>query len=54
MKRTQTTDFDVISGPSMASACPVVETAPTPPPSNTRPAESTTADTAPAAAADAA
>ncbi|HEX7741662.1 MAG TPA: hypothetical protein VF442_04410 [Sphingobium sp.] len=28
MKRLQTTDFDVITGPSMASACPVVETAP--------------------------
>lgn len=30
MKRLQTTDFDVITGPSMASACPVVETAPLP------------------------
>jgi len=28
MKRLQTTDFDVITGPSMASTCPVVETAP--------------------------
>lgn len=26
MKRIQSTDFDVITGPSMASACPVVET----------------------------
>lgn len=25
MKRIQSTDFDVITGPSMASACPVVE-----------------------------
>ncbi|HVJ44346.1 MAG TPA: hypothetical protein VM639_22780 [Dongiaceae bacterium] len=28
MKRIQSTDFDVITGPSMASACPVVETMP--------------------------
>jgi hypothetical protein len=28
MKRLQTTDFDVITGPSMASACPIVDTAP--------------------------
>jgi len=28
MKRLQTTDFDVITGPSMASACPVVDTIP--------------------------
>jgi hypothetical protein len=28
MKRLQTTDFDVITGPSMASACPVVDTVP--------------------------
>lgn len=30
MKRLQTTDFDVITGPSMASACPIVETPPLP------------------------
>jgi hypothetical protein len=30
MKRLQTTDFDVITGPSMATACPVVETPPLP------------------------
>ena len=28
MKRSHSTDFDVITGPSMASACPVVETVP--------------------------
>jgi hypothetical protein len=28
MKRLQPTDFDVITGPSMASACPVVDTVP--------------------------
>jgi hypothetical protein len=31
MKRSHSTDFDVITGPSMASACPIVETAPAPP-----------------------
>jgi hypothetical protein len=28
MKRIETTDFDVITGPSMASTCPIVETPP--------------------------
>jgi hypothetical protein len=28
MKRMHSTDFDVITGPSMASACPIVETVP--------------------------
>jgi hypothetical protein len=41
MKRLSSTDFDVITGPSMASACPIVETAAEPPPPS--------ADIAPAA-----
>jgi hypothetical protein len=54
MKRIETTDFDVITGPSMATACPVVETTPpTPAVTTAEPAAQVTPEQT-AATADAA
>lgn len=54
MNRQSSTDFDVITGPSTASACPVVESVPaalaTPPVTET-PAEAAPGQAAEAAAA---